>query len=92
MSMMSAEMNVPRLNFAVAVHGDNLYAIGGHGADARHTMEVVALPSPPPWTPTRHFTFPNSFKRTVYSLLHCFARTDALPDDVLFKIIWLLDQ
>jgi hypothetical protein len=45
----------------------------------------------PPWTPTRHTTFPNSFKRTVYTLMHCFARTNALPDDVLFIIIWLLD-
>jgi hypothetical protein len=24
--------------------------------------------------------------------MHCFARTNALPDDVLFKIIWLLDR
>jgi hypothetical protein len=53
-------------------------------------MEVLALPSPLPWTPTRHSTFPHSFKRTVFILMHCFARTNSLPDDVLFKIIWLL--
>jgi hypothetical protein len=89
-STMPVEMNVPRLSFAAAVHGDNLYAVGGLASDARHTMEVLALPSPLPWTPTRHATFPNSFKWTVYTLVCCFARTNALPDDVLFKIIWLL--
>jgi N-acetylneuraminic acid mutarotase len=91
-SMMPVAMNVARSTFAAAVHGDNLYAIGGFDADAQHTMEVLALPSPLPWTPTRHSTFPHSFKRTVYTLMHCFARTNALPDDVLFKIIWLLDR
>jgi hypothetical protein len=40
--------------------------------------------------PPRLSTFPSSFKRTVYILMHCFARTNTLPDDVLFKIIWLL--
>ncbi len=50
-------------------------------------MEVLALPSILPWTPTRHSTFPNSFKRTVYTLMCCFARTNTLPDDVLFKIM-----
>jgi hypothetical protein len=24
--------------------------------------------------------------------VHCFARTNALPDDVLFKIIWLFGR
>jgi hypothetical protein len=90
--MMSGEMNEARSTFAAAVHGDNLYAMGGYGTDAQHTMEVLALPSPLPWTHTRHSTFPHSFKRTVYTLVHCFARTDALPDDVLFMIIWLLDR
>jgi hypothetical protein len=55
-------------------------------------MEVLALPSILPWTPTRHTAFSHSFKRTVYTLMHCFARTNTLPDDVLFKIIWLLDR
>jgi N-acetylneuraminic acid mutarotase len=91
-SMMPVAMNVARSTFAAAVHGDNLYAIGGFDADAQHTMEVLSLPSPLPWTPTRHSTFPHSFKRTVYTLMHCFARTNTLPDDVLFKIIWLLDR
>jgi hypothetical protein len=90
--MMSGEMNEARRYFAAAVHGDNLYAMGGFDTDAQHTMEVLALPSILPWTPTRHSTFPHSFKRTVYTLMHCFARTNALPDDVLFKIIWLLDR
>jgi N-acetylneuraminic acid mutarotase len=89
-SMMSGEMQVARKMFAAAVHGDNMYAVGGHGDDAAHTTEVLALPSSLPWTPTRHSTFPNSFKRTVSTLMHCFARTNTLPDDVLFKIIWLL--
>jgi len=89
-SMVSVEMQVARSAFAAAVHGDNLYAVGGDDDDARQTMEVLALPSPLPWTPTRHSTFPNSFKRTVSTLMHCFARTNTLPDDVLFKIIWLL--
>jgi N-acetylneuraminic acid mutarotase len=89
-SMMSGAMQVARCNLATAVQGDNLYAMGGGGAQARHNMEFLALPSPLPWTPTRHSTFPNTFKRTVYTLMHCFARTNALPDDVLFKIIWLL--
>jgi N-acetylneuraminic acid mutarotase len=89
-SMVSGEMHVARCNFAAAVHGDNLYAIGGYDDEARHTMEVLAFLSPLPWTPSRHSTFPNSFKRTVHTLMHCFARTNALPDDVLFKIIWLL--
>jgi hypothetical protein len=88
--MMSGAMNVARYDCAAAVHGDNLYAVGGDSADARQTMEVLALPSTLPWTPTRHSTFPHSFKRTVYTLMHCFARTNTLPDDVLFKIIWLL--
>ena len=91
-SMMPGEMHVVRKDFAAAVHGDNLYAIGGFNTDARHTMEVLALPSIFPWTPTRHTTFPHSFKRMVYTLMHCFARTNTLPDDVLFKIIWLLDR
>ena len=91
-SMVQGAMQVARSVFAAAVHGDNLYAVGGGSADARHTMEVLAFPSPLPWTPSRHSTFPNSFKRTVYTLIHCFARTNALPDDVLFKIIWLLDR
>jgi hypothetical protein len=82
-------MQVARFFFAVAVHGDNLYAVGGDGVDARRTMEVLALPSSLSWTPTRHSTFPHSFKRTVYTLMHCFARTNTLPDDELFKIIWL---
>jgi N-acetylneuraminic acid mutarotase len=89
-SMMPVEMTVGRCMVAVSVHGDNLYAIGGIGADAAHTMEVLVLPSPLPWTLTRHSTFPHSFKRTVYILMCCFARTNTLPDDVLFKIIWLL--
>jgi hypothetical protein len=91
-SMVSGAMHVARSRFAAAVHGDNLYAIGGYGTDVRHTMEVLALPSILPWTPTRHSTFPHSFKRTVYTLMHCFARTNALPDDVLFKIMWLLHR
>jgi N-acetylneuraminic acid mutarotase len=91
-SMMSAEMQVARSAFAAAVHGDNLYAIVGPGGEAQHTMEVLALPSPLPWTPSRHSTFPNSFKRTVSTLMHCFARTNSLPDDVLFKIIWLFGR
>jgi hypothetical protein len=90
--MMSVEMQVARCSLAAAVHGDNLYAIGGYDAEADQTMEVLALPSPLPWTPTRHSTFPNSFKRTVSTLMHCFARTNALPDDVLFKIIWLFGR
>jgi N-acetylneuraminic acid mutarotase len=90
-SMMPGEMHVARSTFAAAVHGDNLYAMGGFNTDARHTMEVLALPSILPWTPTRHTTFPHAFKWTVYTLMHCFARTNTLPDDVLFKIIWLLD-
>jgi N-acetylneuraminic acid mutarotase len=89
-SMMSVEMHVGRSACAAAVHGDNLYAIGGFNTDARHTMEVLALPSPHPWTPPRHTTVPHSFKRTVSTLMHCFAHTNTLPDDVLFKIIWLL--
>jgi N-acetylneuraminic acid mutarotase len=91
-SMLSVEMNMARCSFAAAVHGDNLYAIGGNrgiDTEAQHT-EVLALPPPLPWTPSRHYTFPNSFKRTVSTLMHCFARTNSLPDDVLFKIIWLL--
>jgi N-acetylneuraminic acid mutarotase len=91
-SMMSVEMQVVRSYLAAAMHGDNLYAVGGSHTNARHTMEVLALPPPLPWTPTRHTAFPHSFKRTVYTLMHCFARTNALPDDVLFKIIWLLDR
>jgi hypothetical protein len=91
-SMVSVEMNVVQHRLAAAVHGDNLCAIGGYSADARHTMEVLALPPILPWTPTRHSTFPNSFKRTVYTLMHCCARTNALPDDVLFKIFWLLEH
>jgi N-acetylneuraminic acid mutarotase len=89
-SMMPGAMHVDRDYCAVAVHGDTLYAIGGYDDDARHTMEVLALPPLLPWTPTRHFTFPNAFKRAVSTLMHCFARTNDLPDDVLFKIIWLL--
>jgi N-acetylneuraminic acid mutarotase len=92
-SMMSVEMTVARNSVVAAVHGNNLYAVGGGRWDndeACLTMEVLALPSPLPWTPTRHSTFPNSFKQTVYTLVHCFARTNTLPDDVLFKIIWLL--
>jgi N-acetylneuraminic acid mutarotase len=91
-SMKAGEMHVARSRFAVAVHGDNLYAMGGFNTDARHTMEVLALPSPLPWTPTRHSTFPHAFKRTVGTLMHCFARTNALPDDVLFTIIWLFGR
>jgi hypothetical protein len=90
--MLPVEMKVARAWFAAAVHGNNLYAIGGMGADAGHTVEVLELPSLLPWTTTRHSTFPNSFKRTVYTLLGCFARTNTLPDDVLFKILWLLDR
>lgn len=89
-SMISVEMQVARSAFAAAMHGDNLYAIGGMSVEAQHAMEVLTLPSPLPWTPTRHSTFPNSFKGTVSILMHCFARTNALPEDVLFKIIWLL--
>jgi hypothetical protein len=89
-SMLSVEMNMARHYLAAAVHGDNLYAIDGGDDEADQTMEVLALPSPLPWTPTRHSTFPHSFKRTVSTLMHCFARTNSLPDDVLFKIIWLL--
>jgi hypothetical protein len=86
-STMPVEMNVPRLGLAAAVHDNNMYAIGGSSADTLDTMEALALPPPLPWTPTRHTTFPNSFKRTVYTLMHCFARTNALLDNVLFKII-----
>lgn len=89
-SMISVEMQVARSAFAAAMHGDNLYAIGGMSVEAQHAMEVLTLPSPLPWTPTRHSTFPNSFKGTVSILMHCFARTNALTEDVLFKIIWLL--
>jgi hypothetical protein len=91
-STMSGEMHVTRRGFAAAVHGDNLYAIGGYVAAARHTMEVLALPFLPPWTPTRHTTFPNSFKRAVYLLMLCGVRSNALPDDILFKLLWLLDR
>jgi N-acetylneuraminic acid mutarotase len=89
-SMMPGGMNLARNSFAAAVHGDNLHAVGGLDVHAQSTMEVLALPSPLPWTPTRHSTFPNSFKRTVYTLMCCVARTNALPDDMLFKIVWLL--
>jgi N-acetylneuraminic acid mutarotase len=88
-SMMAAEMNEPRQQLAAAVHGGNLYAIGGGpNDDAAFTMEVLTLPGPPSWTPSRHSTVPRSLKRIVYTLMHCFARTNALPDDMLFKIIW----
>jgi hypothetical protein len=83
---------VARSAFAAAVHGDNLYAVGGVDTLAQRTMEVLALPSPLPWTTTRHTAFPDSFKRAVYTLMHCFSRTNALPDDVLFKIMWLLHR
>jgi hypothetical protein len=91
-SMMSGEMQVARQYFATAVHGDNLYAIGGYDDEDDQIMEVLALPSPLPWTPTRHSTIPNSFKRTVFTLMQCFARTNTLPDDVLFTIIWLFHR
>jgi hypothetical protein len=89
-SMMSAEMQVARNMCAAAVHEDDLYIVGGRGTEAVHTMERIALPSLLPFTPARHSTFPHSFKRAVFTLVHCFARTNALPDAVLFKIIWLL--
>jgi hypothetical protein len=90
-SLMPTEMTVARHRFAAAMHGDKLYAIGGEDHDARHTMEVLAPPSLFPWTPTHpHYLFPNSFKRIVYSLFCCFVRTNAIPYDVLFKIMWLL--
>jgi hypothetical protein len=28
----------------------------------------------------------------VYAIVCCFARTNALPDDVLLKIVWLVDR
>jgi N-acetylneuraminic acid mutarotase len=87
-SLMPVEMTSERGCLAVSVLGDNLYAIGGLDTDEQ-TMEVLALPSPLPWTPTQHSTFPNSFKRTVYTLMCCFARTNSLPEDALFAIIWL---
>jgi N-acetylneuraminic acid mutarotase len=94
-STMSTEMKLARAVCAAAVHGDNVYAIGGIVDDSAdidddRTMEVLRLPSLLPWTPARHATFPHSFKRTVFTLLCCFARTNALPDDVLFMIMWLL--
>jgi N-acetylneuraminic acid mutarotase len=91
-NMVSGAMQVVRSRFAAAVHGDNLYAIGGYDDEDDQIMEVLALPSPLPWTPTRHSTFPNSFKRSVFTLMQCFVRTNALPDDVLFKIIWLFKR
>jgi hypothetical protein len=54
------------------------------------SLEVVAMSEVVPWTPTRHSTFPNSFKRTVFTFMCCFARTNILPDNMLFKIVWLL--
>jgi N-acetylneuraminic acid mutarotase len=90
---MSVEMQVARFHLAAAVHGDNMFAVGGFGgADAIHTMEVLTLPSPLPWTPTRHTTFPHSVQRAVYTLMCSFARNNTLPDDVLFKIVWLLGR
>lgn len=44
-----------------------------------------------PWTPADHHTFPHSFKRTVCVFLHCFARSNGLPDGMLFRIIYLWD-
>jgi hypothetical protein len=90
-STLSSEMKVGRAFFAAAVCGDSLYAIGGASVDARHTIEMLALPPLLPWTPTQHTTFPHSFQRAVYTLVCCFARTNTLPDDVLFRIMWLLD-
>jgi hypothetical protein len=78
-----------RSHFSTAVHGDNLYAVGGFHSSG-HTMEVLALPSLLPWTPIRNNIFPQSFQRAVYTLMHCFARNNILPDDVLFKIMRLL--
>jgi hypothetical protein len=92
-SMISSEMRVSRQMLAAAVHGGNLYAVGGGpDAAAAFTMEVLALPSPLPWAPTQHSTFPNSFQRTVFTLMCCFARTNTLPDDVLFTIMRLLHR
>jgi hypothetical protein len=47
-TMMPVEMSVARCVFAGAVHGNNLYAIGGDGADAQRTMDVLAPPGTPP--------------------------------------------
>jgi hypothetical protein len=96
-NMVSGAMQVARSYFAAAVYGDNLYAIGGSGADACHTMEVLALPSPFPWTITRHSTFPLSFKRTVFTVLLCAARQEIFPwgcnpDDLVCEIMWWLDR
>jgi hypothetical protein len=93
--MVSGEMHVARCFFAAAVHGDTLCAIGGVGAE--HTMEVLALPSPFPWIPTRHSTFPRSFKRTVFTVLMCAARQEIFPwgcnpDDLVCEIMWWLDR
>jgi hypothetical protein len=91
-SVLPVEMKVGRNKFAAAVHGNHLYAVGGEGDDAGRSIEMLALPSLLPWIPTRHLTFPHSFKSTVFTMLCCFARTNALPEDMLFKIMRLVDR
>ena len=53
--------------------------------------DVIKYPSYSPWTPSKHKTLPTASKSIIVTLMYCFARTNIIPDEILFKIIWLLD-
>jgi len=85
-------MCVPRESPAAVMAGDLLYVVGGdHARTNTHiAIEVSLRPSRFGWAPSRHWTFPRSFRAVVHALMLTFARTSIIPEEIVLYIITLV--
>jgi hypothetical protein len=61
-----------------------------HNTAINHAATLKVLPPTVKWTPATHPSFPLRFRRAVWAVLLCGARTEVLVEDCLFVLLSLL--